>query len=362
MPNVWLMRRRRIRPLILPSRCKQSLKPPRKKYLLLIKLMKLFAAILVLLMIGAFTVVTTLQDSNSTRYQREADLTRMERQGQLQEATEKRQNIADLAKLHEQQDYNDRVAKGLRMQNVYDAYMRGLASIILKPNINLTSSELLFARSRTLSVLDQIDLKRKWYLIKFLYDSELLYVRDVGYRFVDLGGADLSNVTFEFYQSNLSGLHFNNCHFEQLRFDQADLQNTQFNSVPSSSKIDFRRVNLIGSNFNTPYKTYVNISDSFLPNVIFITSFRSFGVNLLQNGGAEEGECYGNPYGNFTGRKTPLGWQRCGDAFQVLYNASGWKIDGMNKDLESCLFCAVVQRTNTSGALWQELMWLHWRC
>ncbi|CAF4762669.1 unnamed protein product, partial [Rotaria sp. Silwood2] len=80
------------------------------------------------------------------------------------------------------------------------------------------------------------------------------------------------------------------------------------------------------------------------------------------NGGAEEGECYGNPYGNFTGRKTPLGWQRCGDAFQVLYNASGWKIDGMNKDLESCLFCAVVQRTNTSGALWQELMWLHWRC
>ncbi|CAF2960680.1 unnamed protein product [Rotaria sp. Silwood2] len=284
MPNVWLMYRRRIRPLILPSGCKQSVKSHRKKYLLLIKLMKLFAAILVPLMIGAFTVVTTLQDSNSTRYQREADLTRMERQGQLQGAAEKCQNIADLAKLHEQQDSNDRAAKELRMQNVYDPYMRDLTSLILKLNINLTSSELLFVRSRTISVLDQIDLKRKWYLIKFLYDSELL-------------------------------LHFNNCHFEHLRFNHVDFQNTQFNPVPSSSKIDFRRVNLIGSNFNTPYKTYVNISDSFLPNGTFITSFRSFGVNLLKNGGAEEGECYGNPYENFTGRKPPLGWQRDGDAF-----------------------------------------------
>ncbi|CAF4770749.1 unnamed protein product [Rotaria sp. Silwood2] len=480
--------------------------------------MKLFAAILVPLMIGAFTVVTTLQDSNNTRYQREADLTRMEGQGQLQEAAEKRQNLADLAKLHEQQDYNDRAAKELRIQNVYDTYMRDLTSIILKPNINLTASELLFVRSRTLSVLDQIDLRRKWYLIKFLYDSELLYVRDVGYRFVDLGGADLSNVRFgntdkfskrinlekvrlssidlvntsfnnvqlksarfdfsdlnnasfntislygvsfllanlenvdfyltqlqntsffncnlkrttwifkrtdnqiraihvdyseadlsesrfqethfglhvrfhstdldrsefnemklsssllfknvslkkarfikvmfdhvEFYQSNLSGLHFNNCHFEHLRFDQVDLQDTQFNPVPSSSKIDFRRVNLIGSNFNTSYKTYVNISDSILPNGTFITSFRSFGVNLLENDGAEEGECYSNPYGNFTGRKTPLGWQRDGDAFQVLYNASGWKVHEMNKDWQSCLFCAVLQRTNRFVVLWQEI-------
>ncbi|CAF1367243.1 unnamed protein product, partial [Rotaria sordida] len=193
MPNICLMNRRRIRPLILSSRLKQSIKPVRKKHVLMIKLMKLFAAILVPLMIGAFTVVTTLQDSKSARYQRETELTRMERQEQLQEAAEKRQRLADLAKLHEQQNYNDQAAKELRIQNVYDAYMRDLTGIVLKPNANLTFPELLFVRSRTLSVLDQIDLKRKWDLVKFLYDSELLYVRDVGYRFVDLGGADLSH-------------------------------------------------------------------------------------------------------------------------------------------------------------------------
>ncbi|CAF3152907.1 unnamed protein product [Rotaria sp. Silwood2] len=266
MPNVWFMHRRAIRPAILPFRFKQSAQPPRKKYVSVIKLIKLFAAILVPLMIGAFTVVTTLQDSNSARYQREADLTRMERQGQLQEEVEKRQRLADLEKLHEQQDYNDRAAKEARMQNVYDAYMRDLTNIVLKPNANLTVPELLFVRSRASSILDQIDIKRKWYLIKFLYDSELLYAKDSGYRFVDLGGSDLSN-----------------------------------------------------------------------------------------NGGAEEGQCYANTHENLTGGIIPLGWQRDGDAFQVLYNGSDWKIDKMNKEWESCLFYATAPRRHRKVVLLQVI-------
>lgn len=512
MPNVWL-KSRRIRPLILPSRAR---KHHQNKRHLVIKLIKLFAAILVPLMIGAFTVITTLHDSNSARYQREADLLRMERQGKLQEETEKRQRLTDLEKIREQQNYNDRVAKEARIQNVYDGYMQDLTNIVLKPNVNLTVPELLFVRSRTLSVLDQIDVKRKWYLIKFLYDSGMLFVKDSGNRYVDLGGGDLSHVRFgstenfirkvslekirltnmvivnasfynvmlryasfdysdlngstfqataffgmsffrasldtckfylnrlentslvrsslsktiwsfeslqnvvsmmhvdfsdtnltdskfiktsfapnvrfdrvdfdrsEFFnlkfppnfqfmdvslknvrfiditfdgmlflQSNLSESYFEQCFFRNVRFDYVDLQRTQFNSIPSSSKIDFNRVNLIGSNLNMSYLPHVNIRDSWLPNGTFVTSFRSLGRNLLLNSGAEEGQCYANPHGNLTEAMTPPGWERVGNVFQVLYNATNWKMDEMKKEWQSCLFFATPTREHKKVILRQ---------
>jgi hypothetical protein len=47
-----------------------------------------------------------------------------------------------------------------------------------------------------LLTLDEIDSKREWDLIKFLYDSQLVYTNQLGMRYIDLAEVDLSNVKF----------------------------------------------------------------------------------------------------------------------------------------------------------------------
>ena len=223
MPTTW---GRRIRPAVSRSHSQRSLKFPQRKYFSFIQFIKVFAAILVPLMIGAFTVVTTLQESNGARSQREAELTRIEREGQLQQAAEERQRTADQLKSRDEQGYRNRAAEELRSEQVYDSFMRDISPIVLKPNGNLTMVELLFVRSKTLLTLDQIDLKRKWYLTKFLYDSQLLYVRDMGYVFVDLAAGDLSHVKF-----GSAGKIDRKINLEKIRLSSMDLFNTSFNNV-----------------------------------------------------------------------------------------------------------------------------------
>ena len=516
MPTTWV---HRMRPIASRSRSRsqRSLKSPKRKSFSLIQFTKLFAAILVPLMIGAFTVVTTLQDSSGARSQREADLIRIEREAQLQQAAEERQRIADQLKSHEEQSYRDRAANELRIEQVYDSFMRDVSPIVLKPNGNLTMVELLFIRSKTLLTLDQIDLKRKWYLIKFLYDSQLLYVRDMGYQFVDLAAGDLSHVKFGsagkidrkinlekirlsnmdlfntsfdnvmlryarldysdlnhssfymvsffsisfvqvnlenskffltqlqnisftkcnlkrttwmikrtestlramhldysdadvsesrfeglfwganirfqgaifdrsefidhkfspdilfnnvslkmtrfsrvifdqviFVQSNLSGASFEQCEFWQVRFDYVDLQKTRFDGLSSSSKIEFHRVNLNGSNFNISYKNHFKIMNSFLPNGTFTTSFQSLGANIIRNGDAEDGQCYADLSRNFSASIAPTYWSSEGKIIQMRYNASDWKLDGEEKANRSCLFFGIDQHANKMSTLRQE--------
>ena len=173
--------RPRRRPLLRPSELNRNLKITKRKWPSVIKIIKLLAAILVPLMIGIFTVVTTMQESKTARLQRE---------------TEMRQRAIDALKTKEQQERDDIRANEIRIQNIYDTFMKEMSSIVLKDNINLTIPEILFTRSKTLLTLEQIDTKRKWYLIKFLYDSQLLYTNTFGMRYIDLAGVDLSNVKF----------------------------------------------------------------------------------------------------------------------------------------------------------------------
>lgn len=519
MPESWLIRRyRRHQAKVFPLKFRPAPKLSQRKYLPAVKLLKLFAAILVPLMIGAFTVVTTIQESNNTRSQREADFKRVERQAKLQDELEQRKSMSDMIQLHEQQEHADRMAKEARIQNVFDGFLRDLNIIVLKPNANLTLYERTYVRSRTLSALRQVDSERQWHIIKYLYDSELLYVREKGYQYVDLGGTVLSNVrfgstsrlnwasnlqhirlsnldlvnstftnvdirfarfahsdlsnstfdmvsfvgnsflfakmenvnfdliqvenvsfircnlkgttwniyrtsksraakdidfshadlsnsilndmnllstvlfqnttmdeiqfnnvkfgsnfiiqnvslkranfssvfffNFEVHDSDLTNVSFLNCTFDRIRFYRVNLQNSQFNSVPASSKINFDTVNLIGSNYHQQYKSSSNFSNSILPNGTFVTTFRSFNVNLLTNYGAEEGECHKDPYANITKGKTLIGWQNEGNITQLYYNSSHLKIEDIKEDWGSCIFYGGIQQRIKTVVLRQEV-------
>ncbi|CAF1306589.1 unnamed protein product [Rotaria sordida] len=204
-------------------------------------------------MIGAFTVVTTLQESRTARLQRDADMTKLERQAQLQQETEKRQREVDALKMKEQQHYNDLNAKEIRMQNIYDTFMKDMSSIVLKDNSNITMQEILYARAKTLLALEQLDVRRKWFLIKFLYDSQLLYDKTLGMRYIDLSGVDLSHVTFgsskkfsrrtDLHHIRLLKLQLRNATFENVALNQA---NFEFSDLNSST---FIGVSLAGANF-----------------------------------------------------------------------------------------------------------------
>ena len=420
---------------------------------------------------------------------------KIERQAQLQREI-------DALKTKEQQEYEENNFREVRIQNVYDTFMREMSSIVLKNNLNLTIPEIIFARAKTLATLEQIDAKRKWYLIKFLYNSQLLYANKSGVRYIDLAGADLSNVKFDadkrfarrldlegirlsrlqlsnsvfenvgLHQANFqysvlnnsnfigvsiieanfkntvlenSTLHlhnlqqtsfqnshlklsswsitagsqipgwgnidYSNCdlsesifqgvilknnvnfdqtnlvhstfsnvkfsanaifgnvnmtmstfsnvtlidgyfincsmvgaifersHFINIVFDHVDLRQSQFNDLSNSGNFKFINTNLVGSSLNVTSEKINLIMDSLLSNRTFKTSFIKFGMNLIENSDAEQGQCY---YGtNQTSvLNTTYGWMGQNDVVQMYYKNNNWTQNIINytHDLGACFF------------------------
>jgi uncharacterized protein YjbI with pentapeptide repeats len=421
-------------------------------------------------------------------------------------------------KIKEQQQRDDMNAKEIRMQNIYDTFMREISSIVLKDNINLTKAEITFARAKTVLTLEQIDPKRKWYLIKFLYDNQLLYTSKWGMKYLDLAEVDLSNVNFggkrqfgrrtdlssillsniqlrnstfenvglsqanfvfsdlnnsnfigvsmsgasfmntimensklvlsnlgnssfkdsklklsswsvvssvgrpvfanvdysdcdlsestfqgmkiatsvkfdrvnfartnfidvvfsngmsfndinmqmsnfikieltggEFIKCNMVGAIFEKIMFKNVNFEHVDLRESQFIDIPDYGSIQFRHVNLIGSNLNVTREKLFRITDSFLPNGTFKTSFMSFGMNLIKNGDAEQGQCY-----DFNQNLTtaPKGWSHNGDVAQIYYeNNTDWKMNSTNysSDWHSCFFGSYRRGNSSAYSIRQEI-------
>ncbi|CAF0897873.1 unnamed protein product [Adineta steineri] len=238
------------------SQTKQQLKPNKSKCTVTIKIIKLASAILVPLMIGVFTFVTALQESRTSQMQRDADFTRSERAAQLQREAENRQR-----------EYQEETAKEMQRQNIYDAFMKDMKSIVLKDNLDLTTAEVLFARAKTVSTLEQIDNKRKWYLIKFLYDNQLLnYKKETTNKYIDLMGADLSNVQFG---SKIK--YVRRIDLTSIRLLQLELKNTSFENV-ILNRASFTSSNLNNSNFIDVSMIGTDFSDTTLENSQFSLS------------------------------------------------------------------------------------------
>lgn len=263
-----LNRYRRRRCVPFGYEIRHQTKSVKRKFAVIVKIIKLISAILIPIMIGIFTIITTLNESKQAQIQRGSDIEKIERQAKLQREM-------DAFKMKEQQEYEEHNLKEIRIQNVYDTFIRDMSSIAVKDKINLTISEVIFARAKTLAALEQMDTKRKWYLVKFLYDSQLLYANKSGMRYIDLAGADLSNVEFDVNQKLAKRLNL-----ENIRLSRTLLTNSSFiNLALNHAQFQFSAMN--NSRFFDTSIISANFQETLLDNAELIlfnlqrTSFRN---------------------------------------------------------------------------------------
>ncbi|CAF2832809.1 unnamed protein product [Rotaria sp. Silwood2] len=261
---------------------------PRTKCFLVIQLLKLISVILVPLIIGAFTVIQTLHDSKNSQLARDAEYQR---------------RVDDKLNLDMERRRDDAHAIELRIQQIYDKFLSDTQETLRISNEDLTESDLIFLRARTLTAAEQMDPKRKTYLIQLLYESRLLYsneyVGKANYRSVDLEGVDLSNCKFgrsderdSMSMMNLNGLRVSRTRLRNSSFENVNLTDSTFENCDMTGTI-FTNVILIDVNFNDAIVYRSNFIDvqfqtkqiyrGMFRNVMFIGSRISTGNEAWYN-------------------------------------------------------------------------------
>ena len=179
---------------------------------------KLLLSALIPLMIGVFTVITTLQQNKISTLQREQD---------KQEAFLLRQ-------------HSERQADNLHKENVYALYLDQISHLLMSDQEKISLTQI---RAKTLSSLRQLDFERKKHLLLFLYDSELIY-RSPGKTIsslLDVSNADFSGVYFQgtietgcsftylyLHHVYLSNSSFLNCYIDRTNFSHSIMYRTTF--------------------------------------------------------------------------------------------------------------------------------------
>lgn len=161
--------------------------------------LKLTLSALIPLMIGVFTIVTTILQQKSSYQQREQDK-------------------HDAHLLREQ---SHRLADNLQKESVLVNYLNDISNLLMSQN---HTKILIHIRTKTLTSLRQLDADRKRYLLLYLYESELLY-QDLDYQNplgLKISGADFNGIQF-------IGTIYNKCSFVRIHLFDVYLSNTSFN-------------------------------------------------------------------------------------------------------------------------------------
>ncbi|UJR06955.1 hypothetical protein I4U23_011243 [Adineta vaga] len=217
---------------------------------------KLISSILIPLMIGVFTLITTMRELDSSRQARENDLT--------------------IAVYHNEQDKS--LAEELRQENVFDQYLRDIAELVQTKAIrNLTENDFILARAKTLTTFRQINIRRKEYLIEFLYENQLIKTNSLREGLMlDLNGLNLNNLTFhssashsKFKKSlNFRFLCLKNVLLINASFTNIDLSDARFESSILSHS-NFSHTKLKRANFANCVLDHADFTDTLLVSVNF---------------------------------------------------------------------------------------------
>jgi uncharacterized protein YjbI with pentapeptide repeats len=180
--------------------------------------LKLTLSALIPLMIGVFTIVTTVLQQKLSNQQREQDK-------------------HDSHLLREQ---SERLADNLQKESVLINYLNDVSNILMSEN---HTKILIHIRTKTLTSLRQLDADRKRYLLLYLYECDLLYQdpdrqNPLGLK---ISGADFNGIQFigtiynkcSFVRMNLfdvylSNTSFNDCYIDRSNFSYAKMSNAKF--------------------------------------------------------------------------------------------------------------------------------------
>ena len=266
-----------------------------------VEAIKLLGSFLVPLLIGIFTIASTVQ----------------------QHLANEQNRLNDIQIAAQQREQEQRQANELHQETVYAVYIQEMSELSLKlRRENLSNDELnqqwRVFRAKSLSAIRQFDIKRKSNLIQFLYETQFLFNNRSP---IDLSGSDLSGirltrpdslaVTFnnialtnvvlkdtsladlrlteaDFSGSVLSNSDFSNAFLLRTNFTGCDLRNVDLRGVVTDYMI-IRDVNLSGAILGTPFPT---IANTILPNgsYVFYSADKlksdkfNASVNLITNG------------------------------------------------------------------------------
>ena len=274
--------------------------------------LKLISAILVPMMIGIFTIVTTIQ--------------------QLQSDNEARNTSLFIAQL--QRDIGIHMAEELRRENLFNAYVHDLIIAVQENNWTVHAKHAL--RAKTIATFRELDGVRKGRLVQFMYEyyvvrfnnSALLFVsndldlshlifespverptRSLWLRFDNLAlpnavlqKASFANIfLFEAYLPNtiLSHANFTNCYMLNGDFRDALLDDTDFTGAVLWHA-DFTRADFSRSNINiTPFeRSSHKLKNIIYPNGTHAATIRP--ANLVPEGDAENSGYKCSPMNKWT--------------------------------------------------------------
>jgi uncharacterized protein YjbI with pentapeptide repeats len=213
------------------------------------KWLKLLLSALIPLMIGIFTVVSTIQQQKLWTQQREQD-----------------KQDAFLLRQH-----SERQADGLRKESVFTTYLDDVSKLLMLDNL---TRSLVFIRMKTLASLRQLDSERKNRLLLFLYENQLIYgdSQQSTSPLLKVNGADFNGIYFQ-------GTKEAQCSFTGLHLDDVQLSNSSFISCQLWFSNFFQSImyntmlyntNLRGSSFNLTLLDKANFSRAVITGVKFV--------------------------------------------------------------------------------------------
>ncbi|CAF1255354.1 unnamed protein product [Adineta steineri] len=278
------------------------------------------SSLLLPLMLGVFTIVITLHQTNVAGQQRLEDrhIAKEERQQDLnisaqqrlddrKQAEEQRQldkKISqDQFKLNEEQRQHEvNIAYMQYRDNLLIDYIKDIGVLLKENNGSLTNDYVTktIVRAKTLAIIRQLDPIRNVELIRFLYEAGQLtrnrnpldlstaQLQNIDFRNalywnmpgLSLVGTHLFNASFayntlvdvDFRRSNLTGVNFTMTSLRSCTFDKALLEKTIF-THSTMCKVSFKYVKLIDTNFANATVTKADFSGAELPNTNFSNAY-----------------------------------------------------------------------------------------
>ncbi|CAF4057967.1 unnamed protein product [Rotaria sordida] len=230
---------------------------------------KFFLSALIPLMIGVFTIVTTMLQQKLSDQQREQD-----------------KEDARLFRL--QSDHQTDI---LRQETVFDTYIDDISAILMENEVQ----HLVHIRIKTLTSLRQLDPERKQHLLLFLYESGLIYhhstkpissllrVNYVNFNDIFFKGTMENQCSFlrlYLHEAYLSNSSFIDCYIDRGNFSNAIMYKaTFFNTLLIRSSFKF--ASLVKANFNKSKLAGIDFSGASLVESIFTgTLWKERNVNF----------------------------------------------------------------------------------
>ena len=241
-----MFRGRRRQKLVLPIPACHSEKKLKRKPRCLTWTNVAFGA-LVPLMIGVATVALTIVNQKIDDQRRLHD-----------------ENLAYLRRVQDQQ-----LADELYYQGVYKTFVEDLADILFKANISFIDNEkkMKYIRTKTLTVLDELDWRHKSRLFFFLYETGLLSLptsasenNNITNVSLDLTGANFVNISIT--STPHQRFHFNKLHLLSVDLTNASFINGRFNQDARFTASSMFGIKFTHAKFECS-KTYTGYDDPF---------------------------------------------------------------------------------------------------